>query len=42
MQITDKDESYKSQSLDKFVDKDKIATWFEDNIKYLDICLLKF
>ena len=35
MQITDKDESYKETSLDKFVDKDKIAPWFVDNIKYL-------
>ncbi len=35
MQITDKDESYKETDLSKFVDKDKIAPWFVDNIKYL-------
>ncbi|MBR4949527.1 MAG: S-layer homology domain-containing protein, partial [Clostridia bacterium] len=35
MQITDKDEAYKNTDLSKFVDKDKIAPWFVDNIKYL-------
>ncbi|MBR4949229.1 MAG: DUF4434 domain-containing protein [Clostridia bacterium] len=35
MQITDKDEAYKETDLSKFVDKDKIAPWFIDNIKYL-------
>ena len=35
MQITDKSEDYKATDLSKFVDKDKIATWFVDNIKYL-------
>ncbi|MBR4949760.1 MAG: S-layer homology domain-containing protein, partial [Clostridia bacterium] len=35
MQITDKSEDYKATDLSKFVDKDKIATWFIDNIKYL-------
>ena len=35
MQIFDKNEAYKTTDLSKFVDKSKIATWFEDNIKYL-------